>query len=164
MERFEEATVSCATLISSGCSSCPNENYPDYYNCMHYSLRVMWATPCDGKIECYDGYDEENCASPIWLSPVIVIASGFLLFIAMIWYIFKYINEGIDEVLINGEASYGQLSNSRSKRAIFIAILTELGDYGSIKDVYDMEIVAHGSKGEAICCLKVQIRFSLFTT
>ena len=93
-----------------------------------------------------------------------MIASGFLLFIAMIWYIFKYIDEGIDEVLINGEASYGQLSYSRSKRAIFIAILTELGDYGSIKDVYDMEIVAHGSKGEAICCLKVQIRFSLFTT
>ena len=122
-------------------------------------LNLIWATPCDGNSECYDNYDEEHCVSPIWLSPVILFASGFLLFIAMIWYIFKNIDEGIDALLVNGEASHGQFANSRSKQAICIAIITDLGDIESITNIFNMEIDAHGSKGEAICCLKVQIIF-----
>ena len=106
---------------------------------------MTWATPCNGITECNDGSDEVGCESSLVTLFLIISGVGILLYCSLFLYL-EY------EIIHTNESGDSSLSEMKS---IFIAILISNDDITEIKNIFEKEIGVHGSKGKAICYLKV---------
>ena len=109
---------------------------------------MTWATPCNGNTECNDGSDEIGCGSSLVTLFIILFAVGIMLYCSLFLYLQK---------ITKYENTYATKSgdSSLSEKSIFIAILVSIDEVSEIKRIFKREIEVHGTKGKAICYLKV---------
>ena len=69
---------------------------------------MRFATPCDGKVECIDGRDEQDCESPIWLLPAVLVGAIFFLLCSQFCYFYKYVMKGVKEIIKNASSTCQQ--------------------------------------------------------
>ena len=121
-------------------------------------LQSTWATPCDGKSECLYNEDENNCVSPVWLLPIILLAMGLLLFGTLFCYLKKKIVNDLEGISLckplDNQIAINVVSQ-RLKKKYKIAVLIEKEECDLIKMIVKEETSSHGSEGSAMCCLKV---------
>ena len=134
--------MSCVSIISNGIKS------------------VRWATPCDGKEECFDGKDEKGCDSPIWLLPVILLVAIFFLLCSQFLFSYKYIRKEVEEIRKNTNLKCQEPLQSiscRLQKHIYIAKLLDQEDQKGLETLMVKEIETHQSEGKALCCFKVKV-------
>ena len=117
-----------------------------------FTLQSIWATPCDGNNECLYNEDEINCNSPVWLSPIILLAMGLLLFGTLFCYLNKKIAKDLEEIR---HFKPLDIQVRRLKKKFQLAVLIEKEECALIKIIVKEEINCHGSEESAMCCLKV---------
>ena len=108
-----------------------------------------WAVPCNNKVECENGFDEENCDIPKWILPAILASVFVMILTTKLLYLYKYVNHKIRSFSIPI-----QQSNPHNHHW-FVATLLNDGRYEEVKEFYIKEIQFHASEPNAICCLKV---------
>ena len=143
--RREEATFQCIKH---------KENYyVEYIN--------VWATPCDGRIECLYGIDEIGCDSNVRLLLFILLGVIIALFTSLFCYLQQNIFIGIVDILThqNQVKSSNRPVSDKSKKLIFIAFLIEKQMVDEIRKFYQEEVKTHGTEGKALCCLKVNFDY-----
>ena len=86
IKRPEEATIDCYNKILDV------ENWP--HNWGH-----VWGVPCNSKVECENGFDEENCVQPDWILPAILASVFTMTFITKLLYLYININRKIGNFL-----------------------------------------------------------------
>ena len=118
----------------------------------------VWAVPCNNKVECDNGYDEENCHIPNWILPTILICTFVTLFITKFLYLQKNLNRGIQNILkANLEPPPNKFNQGQSSRHWNTALMLEENRFDEVKEFYMKEIEFHGSEPNTFCCLKVII-------
>ena len=121
-------------------------------------LQSTFATPCDGKNECLYDEDESNCGSPAWFLPIILLAMVLLLVSTLFCYLNKEIVKDLEEIRhfkpLDNQVAMNVVVR-RLKKKFQLAVLIEKEEYEVIKMIVKEEINFHGSKGSAMCCLKV---------
>ena len=121
---------------------------------------MRWATPCDGKVECIDGRDEQGCESPIWLLPAFLLGAIFCLLCSQFCFFYKYIRKEVIEIKRKTDSTSQQPLHSiscKAQKQIYIAMLLIQEDQESIETLMDKEIETHGNEEKALCCFKVKV-------
>ena len=108
----------------------------------------VWGVPCNSKVECENGFDEENCVQPDWILPAILASVFTLTFITKLLYLHKYINHEIRKFSITTQQP------NPLNRHWLVATLLKDGRFDDIKEFYAKEIKFHASEPNTICCLK----------
>ena len=125
---------------------------------------MQFATPCDGKVECIDGRDEQGCESPIWLLPAVLLGAIFFLLCSQFCYFYKYVREGVKEITRNANSKCQQPFQSiscKQQKHMYIAMLLDQEDQEGIETIMDKEIKTHSNEGKALCCFKVKFKATL---
>ena len=125
----------------------------------------MFATPCNGIIECHDGSDEIWCYLPSWLDPrliflVVLIVTAFALFNFLTDALLKVFSENVEKAV----KSWITLSATNkgkgclNDRKLEIVKLLEDDDSKDfeVRKLFDDEVNTHGNENEAINCLMVR--------
>lgn len=124
----------------------------------------QWATPCDGKVECFDERDEKSCESPIWLVPAILLVAMLFLLCSQFVFLFRYILKEIKEMTRNTNSKCQQPLQSihcKSQKHIYIAMLLDQEDQEGIETLMNNEIETHRNEGKVLCCFKVKVASNL---
>ena len=85
IKRPEEATVDC---------------YKSYVEDWPHSWTHVWGVPCNSKVECENGFDEENCVQHDWILPAILASVFTMTFITKLLYLYININQEIQKISI----------------------------------------------------------------
>ena len=125
---------------------------------------IRWATPCDGKVECIDGRDEQGCESPIWLLLAVLLVTIFALLCSLFGFFYIYIRRKVEEISRNTNSTSQQPLQSiscKQQKHIYIAMLLDQEDTEGLKILMEKEIESHGSEGKGLCCYKVKVATNL---
>ena len=117
-----------------------------------YEWAHIWAVPCNSKVECYNGYDEESCdIKPNWVLTAILVFVFAMIFITKFIYLYKNVNHEVQNISI----PVVQPNLGSFNYHWFVAILINDGRFDEIKEFYVKEFQFHGSEPNTFCCLKV---------
>ena len=119
----------------------------DYWN-------HVWAVPCNGKEECFNGLDEIYCQFQLWILPSILLGFLFILSFTLVFYLYTYLNEFVESTL--SKYSQGSINNDcQSKQMLKFAKLVQDKDIEKLKELYHNERDNLGSDAALFCYLKV---------
>ena len=121
---------------------------------------VRFATPCDNKVECIYGRDEQDCETPTWVLPAVLLVAIFFLLCSPFCFVYMYIRREVQEISRNTKLKSQQPLQSiscKQQKRIFIAMLLDQYDKEAIEALMEKEIETHGYEGKAICCFKVNV-------
>ena len=127
----------------------------------------VFATPCNGVIECHDGSDENwRCLLPSWLDPSIIfliafIAMAFALFNFLTNTLLKVFSENVEKAIkrwIPPLYTRNKIKGCLHDRKLEVVKLLEDNDGKDfeVRKLFDEEVNTHGNEGEAINCLMVR--------
>ena len=133
IKRPEEATIDCYKQVNGS-------NYTFWAH--------VWGVPCNSKVECENGFDEENCVQPDWILPAILASVFTMIFITKFLYLYKNINHEIRSF-----STPIQQPNPLNCHWLVATLLNE-GRFDEVKEFYVKEIIFHASEPNTICCLK----------
>ena len=121
-------------------------------------VSLIWAVPCNGIQECYDGEDENNCEFPFWIIPSILAGVVFVLCLAFAAYLYKYSRQDWNEIMQDRRwrLATQQSTSKESEKAFKIAVMAHDEDLDGIMNVFKTEVEKHGSEATNICYLKVE--------
>jgi hypothetical protein len=101
-EVLQTMAVQCYTPVSSHLKEIPkfpSRKEEQTFDCFNVSIDNVWthmfATPCNGVIECHDGSDEIWCFLPSWLDPRLIF---LIAFIAMAFALFNFLTNTLLKV------------------------------------------------------------------
>ena len=125
-----------------------------------YDLRIgnTYATPCNGKVECQDGQDEQDCDLPDYLILKVLGFVATLLCIILFIYLKSSIKEVAELICQNRKVDNQQPDDPnhlRSKKPLYIAMLIETDCEEEIQELYKREKEVHGNEGSVMHCMKV---------
>ena len=92
-----------------------------------------------------------KCDPPEWILPTVFLGIFILISFTLFVYSYIQINERIDDL----KEKITKPNSVRSEKLIKIAMLIENNNFIEIHDLWVKEVEIHGSKGQAICYLKV---------
>ena len=114
----------------------------------------VYAVPCNGIQECFEGSDERDCKFPPWVLTCTLAGTIIVLFSTLLFYLWNFLNDVIRDLTARipqttDNGHYG------CHKVFHIASSVEKEGVKEMKLIYDKEIVIHGNEAIAICCLKV---------
>ena len=125
----------------------------------------MFATPCNGVIECHDGSDEIWCYLPSWLDPrliflVVFIVTAFALFNFLTNTLLKVFSENIEKavkswITLSATNKVKGCLNDRKLEVVKLLEDDDIKDF-EVRKMFNDEVNTHGNEGEAINCLMVR--------
>ena len=126
-----------------------------------FSLGILrWATPCDGKVECFNGRDEQSCEAPIWLLPAILLVAIFFLLCSQFCFFYKFVRREVEDIIRNTNIKCQQPLQSiycKQQKHVYIAMLLNQENQEGIKTLMDKEIESHKNEGKLLCSFKVKV-------
>ena len=148
VRRPEEATILCS--------------YNDSYD---LKIGNTYAIPCNGKVECIDGQDEQDCDLPDYLILKVLCLVASLLCIALFLYLKVSIKKKVKLICQNKVSDNQQPddpNHAKSKKLLYMAMLIENDCEQELQELYKREIEAHGNEVRVMHCMKVLISFFQF--
>ena len=148
VRRPEEATILCS--------------YNDSYD---LKIGNTYAIPCNGKVECIDGQDEQDCDLPDYLILKVLCLVASLLCIALFLYLKVSIKKKVKLICQNKVVDNQQPddpNHAKSKKLLYMAMLIENDCEQELQELYKREIEAHGNEVRVMHCMKVLISFFQF--
>ena len=125
----------------------------------------MFATPCNGVIECHDGSDEIWCFLPTWLDPRLIfliafIAMAFALFNFLTNTLLKVFSENVEKAIKSWFpiSATNKIKGCLHDRKLEVVKILEDNDGKDfeVRKLFNEEVKTHGNEGEAINCLMVR--------